>query len=67
MGAAAGRQGELGFHYRGTWHALQCIFRDEGLFGAYKGLSANLLKVVPAMASSWLSYEVIKDFLTDLD
>lgn len=55
--------GELGFQYNSVAHALTSIFRNEGFFGAYKGLTANLYKVVPSMAVSWLCYDTIKDAL----
>lgn len=53
----------LGFQYNSTWHALSTIVKTEGVKGLYKGLTANLLKVVPSMAASWLSFEIIKDTL----
>ncbi|EGW33393.1 uncharacterized protein SPAPADRAFT_50276 [Spathaspora passalidarum NRRL Y-27907] len=52
--------GELGFQYRSVAHALVSIFKTEGFFGAYKGLSANLYKIVPSMAVSWLCYDSLK-------
>ncbi|RLV96082.1 putative mitochondrial carrier [Spathaspora sp. JA1] len=52
--------GELGFQYRSVAHALVSIFKTEGFFGAYKGLSANLYKIVPSMAVSWLCYDTLK-------
>ncbi|KAK9459875.1 mitochondrial carrier domain-containing protein [Lipomyces oligophaga] len=55
---------DLGFQYTGVVDAIVKITKKEGPFGLYKGLSANLLKVAPSMASSWLSYELVKDFLT---
>ena len=33
----------------------------------YKGIVPNLLKVAPSMASSWFSYELVKDFLVTID
>ena len=53
----------LGFKYNSVWHALSTIVKKEGVPGLYKGLSANLLKVVPSMAASWLSFEFIRDVL----
>jgi solute carrier family 25 (mitochondrial phosphate transporter), member 23/24/25/41 len=58
--------GKLGFQYDSVWGAVQSIIKQEGLRGMYKGLSANLLKVAPSMASSWLSYEYTKDLLLKL-
>ncbi|EER34709.1 hypothetical protein CTRG_01570 [Candida tropicalis MYA-3404] len=55
--------GELGFQYRSVAHALHSIFTTEGFFGAYKGLTANLYKIVPSMAVSWLVYDTMKDWI----
>lgn len=52
--------GELGFQYKSVFHALTSIFVNEGFFGAYKGLTANLYKIVPSMAVSWLCYDTMK-------
>ncbi|ODV62900.1 Mrx21p [Ascoidea rubescens DSM 1968] len=54
---------EMGFKYTSIFDALMTIGKKEGWRGYYKGLSANLFKVVPSMAVSWLSFEVIKDCL----
>ncbi|KAI3403620.1 hypothetical protein KGF56_003547 [Candida oxycetoniae] len=55
--------GELGFQYKSVTHALYSMFKHEGFFGAYKGLTANLYKIVPSMAVSWLCYDTLKDWL----
>ena len=52
---------ELGFRYTSVWDALVTIGRAEGVSGYYKGLAANLFKVVPSTAVSWLVYEVVCD------
>lgn len=59
MDASAG----IGYQYSGVGNALSTIVKTEGVRGLYKGLSANLLKVVPSMAASWLSFEYVKDLL----
>lgn len=59
-------EGSLGFGYNSVWDALRKIVAQEGIRGLYKGLSANLLKVAPSMASSWLSYEFTKDMIAKL-
>ncbi|CCH45713.1 putative mitochondrial carrier [Wickerhamomyces ciferrii] len=59
-------QNELGFKYKSVSDALITIFKTEGFFGAYKGLTANLFKVIPSMAVSWWSYELIKTALIEL-
>lgn len=54
---------KLSFHYNSVYGALKSIVVKEGLRGLYKGLSANLLKVVPSMASNWLSFEFTRDVI----
>ncbi|CAN6617193.1 mitochondrial carrier protein Leu5p [Trichomonascus vanleenenianus] len=56
-------KGELGFAYNSVLGAFRTIIRSEGVFGMYKGLTANLLKVAPSMAASWLSYEYTRELL----
>lgn len=57
--------GELGFQYKSVSHALTSMFKQEGFFGAYKGLTANLYKIVPSMAVSWLCYDTLRDVIKD--
>ncbi|CAI1770709.1 hypothetical protein SEUBUCD646_0P02910 [Saccharomyces eubayanus] len=52
---------ELGFKYSSVWDALVTIGKTEGFSGYYKGLTANLFKVVPSTAVSWLVYEIVCD------
>lgn len=59
-------QNELGFKYTSVGNALVTIFKTEGFKGAYKGLTANLFKVIPSMAVSWWSYELIKSAILEL-
>jgi solute carrier family 25 phosphate transporter 23/24/25/41 len=56
----------MGFQYKGIWDAVRTIVSQEGITGLYKGIVPNLLKVAPSMASSWLSFEMTRDFLVDL-
>lgn len=56
----------MGYQYKGITDAVRVIILQEGVKGLYKGIVPNLLKVAPSMASSWLSFEVTRDFLTDL-
>ncbi|KAK5223437.1 hypothetical protein LTR47_010169 [Exophiala xenobiotica] len=56
----------MGFQYKGIWDAVRTIVSQEGIMGLYKGIVPNLLKVAPSMASSWLSFEMTRDFLVDL-
>ncbi|AET41120.1 Mrx21p Ecym_7278 [Eremothecium cymbalariae DBVPG len=54
---------ELGFKYKSVADALITIGKTEGVKGYYKGLTANLFKVIPATAVQWCVYEVVSDFL----
>ncbi|CAA3030483.1 mitochondrial substrate carrier family protein B-like [Olea europaea var. sylvestris] len=47
-------------YYRGIWHALHTICKDEGFFGLYKGLGATLLGVGPSIAISFSVYESLR-------
>ena len=56
----------MGYQYKSIADALRTIFMQEGFKGLYKGITPNLLKVAPSMASSWLSFEMTRDFLVSL-
>ncbi|KAF8606138.1 mitochondrial carrier [Ceratobasidium sp. AG-I] len=56
-------QGVLGHKYTGAIDALRTIVRVEGMAGLYRGLWPNLLKVAPSIATSFFTYETVKDFL----
>lgn len=56
----------MGYQYKGIFDAVKVIVAQEGLKGMYKGIVPNLLKVAPSMASSWLSFEMTRDFLLTL-
>ncbi|KAG6760165.1 hypothetical protein D5086_020603 [Populus alba] len=49
-------------YYRGIWHALQTISREESVFGLYKGLGATLLGVGPSIAISFSVYESLRSY-----
>jgi solute carrier family 25 phosphate transporter 23/24/25/41 len=53
----------IGYQYKSISGAIRSIIASEGIRGMYKGLAPNLLKVAPSMASSWLSFEMTRDFL----
>ncbi|KAF2012303.1 ADP,ATP carrier protein [Aaosphaeria arxii CBS 175.79] len=53
----------MGYQYKGIFDAIRMIVKTEGLRGLYKGIVPNLLKVAPSMASSWLSFEMTRDFV----
>ncbi|KAI5286963.1 hypothetical protein KEM54_006347 [Ascosphaera aggregata] len=56
----------LGYQYHSIWHAVRVIAAQEGIKGLYKGIWPNLVKVAPSMASNWLAYEMVRDFLQGL-
>lgn len=56
----------MGYQYKSIRHAIQTIAAQEGIKGLYKGLTPNLLKVAPSMASSWLSFEMCRDAFINL-
>lgn len=56
----------MGYQYKGIFDAIRVIVSQEGVRGLYKGIVPNLLKVAPSMASSWLSFEMTRDFLISL-
>ncbi|GMM32747.1 Mrx21 protein [Saccharomycopsis crataegensis] len=56
---------ELGFQYTSVWNALVTIGKKEGFKGYYKGLTANLFKVIPSMAVGWLTFETVKDAIVN--
>lgn len=57
----------MGYQYKSILDAIRVIVRDEGVRGLYKGIVPNLLKVAPSMASSWLSFELTRDFLLSIN
>ncbi|ERT01871.1 hypothetical protein HMPREF1624_00165 [Sporothrix schenckii ATCC 58251] len=56
----------MGYQYKSLTDAIRVIVAQEGIRGLYKGIVPNLLKVTPSMASSWLSFEMSRDFLLGL-
>jgi len=56
----------MGYQYKSIFDAVKVIVAQEGIKGMYKGIVPNLLKVAPSMASSWLSFEMTRDFLLTL-
>ena len=56
----------MGYQYKSIPDAIKVIVAQEGVKGLYKGIVPNLLKVAPSMASSWLSFEMTRDYLISL-
>jgi len=59
-------QGKLGYAYTGTWDALRTIVAKEGWPGLFKGYIPHMLKVVPSMAASFWTFEVVKKLINAL-
>ncbi|QCE01268.1 mitochondrial substrate carrier family protein B-like isoform X1 [Vigna unguiculata] len=49
-------------YYRGIWHALHTISKEEGILGLYKGLGTTLLTVGPSIAISFSVYESLRSY-----
>lgn len=49
--------------YRGVLRTLQMILRNEGIRGAYRGLTVSLVKAAPASAVTMWTYERALHFL----
>ncbi|KAG9043588.1 hypothetical protein FS837_009377 [Tulasnella sp. UAMH 9824] len=55
--------GSLGYKYNGAWDAIWSTLKTEGIQGMYRGLWPNLLKVAPSIATSFFTYELVKEAL----
>ncbi|KAG5018640.1 hypothetical protein AAZX31_06G066700 [Glycine max] len=62
LGALSGRQ-----VYKDVFHALACIFEQEGFHGLYRGLAPSCMKLVPAAGISFMCYEACKRILLEND
>lgn len=51
--------------YKNVRDAVKTIAKEEGIRGFYRGIVPALLRTVPAAVLTLLSYEKIKDFLSD--
>jgi len=49
--------------YTGTGDAILKTWRNEGVYGFYKGLKPNLIRVVPATAITFVVYEHVSSYL----
>lgn len=49
--------------YKGPWDAAQQIIKAEGVKGLYRGMIPCYLKVVPAIAISFGTYEMMRQLL----
>jgi len=63
MQVTAMGRGVMGYKYSGAIDAMRHIMRIEGWRGLYRGLWPNLLKVSPSIATSFFTYETVKEYL----
>ncbi|KAG9248682.1 mitochondrial carrier domain-containing protein [Calycina marina] len=49
--------------YDGVWDVARKTVKNEGMRGLFKGITPNLLKVVPAVSITYVAYENAKKFL----
>ncbi|KAL6181874.1 hypothetical protein ACLB2K_048522 [Fragaria x ananassa] len=50
-------------HYRGIFHALSTVFREEGPRALYKGWLPSVIGVIPYVGLNFSVYESLKDWL----
>lgn len=49
-------------YYRGVTNAVLSIYRQEGLLGFYKGVTAAVLNTAPYIAINFTTYEKLKEY-----
>jgi solute carrier family 25, member 33/36 len=52
------------FKYRGMWQTIRTVAKEEGRKGLYGGMGVHLMKVVPNSALMFLTYEVVRGWLS---
>ncbi|KAF7298217.1 hypothetical protein HMN09_01043600 [Mycena chlorophos] len=57
------RSSGLNIQYTGAIDAMRGILKTEGFIGLYRGLWVNVLKVAPSVATSFFTYELVKEYL----
>ena len=59
-------QSRLGIYkYTGMWQTIRTVAREEGRPGLYAGMGVHLMKVVPNSALMFLTYEIVRGWLSD--
>jgi len=53
--------------YQGTWDCMKKIFVAEGLSGFYRGLLLNALRAGPSQAVQFVTFGIMKDWLSVKD
>jgi solute carrier family 25 protein 33/36 len=52
------------FKYNGMWQTLRVVAQEEGRSGLYSGLGVHLMKVVPNSALMFVTYEIVRGWLS---
>lgn len=55
------------YRYTGMWKTLSIIAKEEGTRGLYSGLGVHLLKVVPNSAFMFLTYEMVRSWISTFE
>lgn len=55
------------FKYKGMWQTIRLIAKEEGRPGLYGGMGVHLMKVVPNSALMFLTYEVVRKYLSGFE
>jgi solute carrier family 25 folate transporter 32 len=53
--------------YSGVFNCIATVWREEGIRAFYRGIGTNLMRVAPACAITFASYESLLSFLEKLD
>ena len=53
--------------YKGYWDCVRSMARKEGLTAFYKGAGVNALRIIPAAAVQFTTYDMLKYALLALD
>jgi len=50
--------------YTGIVQSIGLIYKEEGLFALWKGITPRLLRIMPGQAITFMTYEAISSSLT---
>ncbi|PWN42023.1 mitochondrial carrier [Ceraceosorus guamensis] len=63
MQVAGMKDSKLGYSDKNSWAAIRTILVNDGFFGLYRGIIPNLLKVAPSIATSFATYQWVKELV----
>jgi len=50
--------------YRGIVQSIALIYKEEGFFALWKGITPRLLRIMPGQAITFMTYEAVSSGLT---